>query len=170
MTVSTFSAALYGRISPSAPSRMRWRKTDAPVLVGEAKALAGANDVAWLSPSLPATVELARICADKPTRFKLGDGQYGFEAGLGQLIRRRLANGTDPDGKATLMLRLWSRSTAEQFVDQLRRLVQTTDGQPLDFAALVRVIANWDRDRDDIITTVATEYHTRGKKPEGEEA
>lgn len=167
MTLNDFSAALYSRTSSS---RMRWRKTDAPVLVGEARALAGAHGVSWLSSSLPAIVELARTCADKPNRFKLGDGQYGFEAGLGQLARRRYMNGTDSDGKVTLMLRLWSRSTVEQFVEQLRRLVQTADGQPLDFAALVRVIANWDRNRDDIITAVATEYHTRGKKPEGEES
>lgn len=155
-----FATALVARLPES---RQRWRRADLSVLSGEVAAIARSDaKTAWLAGSAGPLAVVVREYADHPDWFSKAEESRRYRAGLGRLIKARVTKLTDPDGKADTMLKLWSRSSQEQFVSlhlpKILRQVAKSSGSTVELGALIAIVANWDRDNNDIIRTAAEEF------------
>lgn len=148
-------------------ARRRWSKNRPPLVVGEAEHIANSADLS--RTEVVATVlPFVHTGAFLPPEPRQGGRR--FASGLGAALAMRTRHLTDNDTKANTILKMWMRSSREEFstihLPKMLRWVSGNEHAFVHLPSVLDILDQWDASRDEIITVISWEYFQHQQKDE----
>lgn len=150
-------------LADDGPSRVHWRRGEAPVLRGEFKVLLGRHGVYPSEHNVAAMVSLVPLVLSRPEKYRLAGENGSVGEAMAPLLFNRFGGLSNPDLAFSAEMKRWMRSESDLFLSSilpsLLRYHNSSGERTIPLDLLLRFAFQWDRYREDLITGVSTGFY-----------
>ena len=152
--------------SQARPTLLRWRKTETPILKGEAEVLLESFNIYITPAKTAALTAFLDVYGNSKESFIFNPETPVRNSGLGIALKRRVSGLSEPHQQANRILKTWLTFSGEEFTKiELQKLIRFTknNGVFFDLPSIIRMVLEWDNNKDFQIQTISQEYYSNNK-------